>query len=92
MKMIRIHIPLLAVKIACIIAVLSGVFFLAAGHWASSILVLTGAYILEKSRYRCPSCQFKLDMKHPLFKSSVCPACRQPLRRPDPKTGAGEAS
>jgi hypothetical protein len=81
MKLLKLRIPLLTVKIICIIAVLFGVFSFAAGNWVSAVCCLIGAYVLERSRYRCPSCSFKLDMKHPVFKSSVCPACKSPLRR-----------
>jgi uncharacterized protein with PIN domain len=81
MKLVKVHIPLLTVKAVCIVAVLAGVFSFAAGHWASAVCCLLGAYILERNRYRCPSCNLKLDMKHPVFKSSVCPACKTPLRR-----------
>ena len=47
-----------------------------------------GAYLLEKSCYRCPHCGKKLDMKYPLFKGSCCPACKAELRPAAEKNAA----
>jgi uncharacterized paraquat-inducible protein A len=85
MKLIRIHIPLSLVKMICVIAVPIGLFLVVAGQWISGLCVLMGAYILEKSRYRCPHCQYKLNMKQPILKSSYCPSCGKPLYMDKPK-------
>lgn len=77
MKLIRIHIPLRAVKLICMAAVITGIFLFVAGSWIGGLCLLLGAYIFERSRYRCPHCGFKLDMKHPVLKSSCCPACKE---------------
>lgn len=79
MKLIRVHIPLQVVKLVCMAAVIAGIFFFVAGSWIGGLCLLLGAYIFERSRYRCPHCNFKLDMKHPVLKSSHCPACMQGL-------------
>lgn len=81
MKLIRFQLPLRAVKLTCITATIAGVFFFATGRWISGLCLLLGAYILEQSRYRCPQCDLKLDMKRPLLKSARCPACGQVLQR-----------
>lgn len=75
MKLIQIHIPLRVVKAICIAAAIGGIFFFASGRWVVGLCLLLGAYILERSRYCCPRCNFKLDMKHPLLPSSRCPSC-----------------
>ena len=72
----KVRIPLQYVKPVCIAAVLVGIFAVAAGSWITGLCLLLGAYLLEKSCYRCPHCGKKLDMKYPLFKGSCCPACR----------------
>ncbi len=76
----KIKMSLRAVKPICIIAVLLGIFFFAAGKWAAALCMLLGAYLLEKSMYRCPGCGKKLDMKYPLFPGSRCPFCGFELR------------
>ena len=72
--------PLTAVKPVCIVAVLCGIFFFAAGRWAAALCMLLGAYLLERGMYRCPSCGKKLDMKYPLFRGCRCPFCGKELR------------
>ena len=64
----KVRIPLQYVKPVCIAAVLVGIFAVAAGSWITGLCLLLGAYLLEKSCYRCPHCGKKLDMKYPLFK------------------------
>ena len=73
----KVRIPLQYVKPVCIAAVLVGIFAVAAGSWITGLCLLLGAYLLEKSCYRCPHCGKKLDMKYPLFKGSCCPACKR---------------
>lgn len=82
MKNIRVRIPLAYVKPICVAAVLSGIFFVVSGVWIAGLCMLLGAYILEKSNYRCPRCGKKLDMKYPLFKGAVCPGCGEMLKQP----------
>ncbi len=76
----KIQLPLPYVKPICIAAVLLGVFALAAGSWITGLCLLLGAYLLEKSQYRCPACKKNLDMKAPLFPGARCPACGGVLR------------
>lgn len=76
----KIEIPLMYIKPICMAAVMIGIVFVVSGLWIAGLCMLLGAYILEKSRYRCPHCGKKLDMKHPLMKGAVCPACRKDLR------------
>ena len=63
----KVRIPLQYVKPVCIAAVLVGIFAVAAGSWITGLCLLLGAYLLEKSCYRCPHCGKKLDMKYPLL-------------------------
>lgn len=79
-KLIKLNIPLLYVKPICIMAALLGVFFLVAGNWIAGLCMLLGAYVFEKSMYRCPDCGKSLDMKYPLLKGSYCPFCKKELR------------
>lgn len=79
-KLIKLNIPLVYIKPICVIAVLLGVFFLAAGSWPAGLCMLLGSYIFEKNMYCCPSCGKKLDMKYPLIKGACCPFCREHLR------------
>ena len=67
---------------------LEGIFAVAAGSWITGLCLLLGAYLLEKSCYRCPHCGKKLDMKYPLFKGSCCPACKAELRPAAEKNAA----
>ena len=60
----KVRIPLQYVKPVCIAAVLVGIFAVAAGSWITGLCLLLGAYLLEKSCYRCPHCGKKLDMKY----------------------------
>lgn len=84
----KVRIPLQYVKPVCIAAVLVGIFAVAAGSWITGLCLLLGAYLLEKSCYRCPHCGKKLDMKYPLFKGSCCPACKAELRPAAEKNAA----
>ena len=52
----KVRIPLQYVKPVCIAAVLVGIFAVAAGSWITGLCLLLGAYLLEKSCYRCPHC------------------------------------
>lgn len=79
-KWIRAEIPLPWVKRICIAAVFMGLIFIVSGIWIAGLCMLLGAYILEKSRYCCPKCGKKLDMKYPLMHGACCPACRAKLR------------
>lgn len=78
-KWMRVNIPLACVKPVCILAVIAGIFFFAAGSWIAGLCMLLGAYILEKHNYCCPVCGQKLDMKYPLSKESWCPFCGEKL-------------
>ena len=80
-KRFRIDIPLTMVKPICILGVMMGIFFLAAGLWIAGLCMVLGSYILEKNTYRCPKCRRNLDMKHPLMKGSRCPFCGELLRK-----------
>lgn len=82
----KVRIPLQYVKPVCIAAVLVGIFAVAAGSWITGLCLLLGAYLLEKSCYRCPHCGKKLDMKYPLFKGSCCRPARQSCARQQKKT------
>lgn len=84
----KVRIPLPFIKPICIAAVLVGIFAVAAGSWITGLCLLLGAYLLEKSCYRCPHCGKKLDMKYPLFKGSCCPACKAELRPAAEKNAA----
>ena len=84
----KVRIPLPFVKPIFIAAVLVGIFAVAAGSWITGLCLLLGAYLLEKSCYRCPHCGKKLDMKYPLFKGSCCPACKAELRPAAEKNAA----
>lgn len=85
----KIKIPLVYVKPICVAAVLAGIFGLAAGRWITGLCFLLGAYLLERNNYLCPVCGKKLDMKYPLFRGAVCPACGTVLRE---KRGGGDAA
>ena len=76
----KVRIPLQYVKPVCIAAVLVGIFAVAAGSWITGLCLLLGAYLLEKSCYRCPH--------YPLFKGSCCPACKAELRPAAEKNAA----
>lgn len=76
----RISISLRTVKLVCTGAVLLGIFFFGAGKWAAALCMFLGAYLLERSMYRCPGCGKKLDMKYTLLPGALCPFCRQELR------------
>ena len=80
MKLLRINLPLPAVKIICMLAVLVGIFAVVAGSWITGLCLLLGAYLFEKNLYRCPVCGKKLDMKAPVFSGSHCPGCGAELR------------
>ena len=58
----KVRIPLQYVKPVCIAAVLVGIFAVAAGSWITGLCLLLGAYLLEKSCYRCPHCGKNLDI------------------------------
>lgn len=73
------RIPLPLVKLVCVSAALSGIFFAVLGNWIVGLCLLLGAYLFEKNLYRCPECRAKLEMKRPIFASSRCPHCHQSL-------------
>lgn len=85
----KIKIPLACVKPVCAAAVLAGIFGLVAGRWITGLCFLLGSFLLERSCYLCPVCGKKLDMKYPLFRGTVCPACGAVLRE---KRKGGDAS
>lgn len=62
-----------------------GIFAVAAGSWITGLCLLLGAYLLEKSCYRCPHCGKKLDMKYPLFKAAAARPARQSCARQQKK-------
>lgn len=76
----KYKIPLRYVKVICIASALGGIVGLAAGRWITGLCLLLGSYLLEKSRYRCPVCGKRLDMKYPLLRGAVCPVCGAELR------------
>jgi len=80
MKLLKLNLPLPAVKIICMVAVLVGIFALVAGSWITGLCLLLGAYLFEKNLYRCPECGKKLDMKAPTFPGCRCPGCGAELR------------
>lgn len=80
MKLLKIDIPLPAVKAICMVAVLIGIFAVVAGSWITGLCLLLGAYLFERSKYRCPECGKKLDMKAPTFPGCRCPGCGAELR------------
>ena len=77
----KIRIPFIYVKPICIVTVLLGIFFFAAGSWIASLCMLLGAYIIERNQYCCPGCHRKLDMKQRLMKTARCPFCSKVLRK-----------
>lgn len=79
-RLLKAAIPLHYVKPVCVMGVMTGVFFLAAGLWIAGLCMLLGSYILEKNAYCCPGCRRRLDMKRPLLKGSRCPFCGEGLR------------
>ncbi len=80
-KLLKVTVPLRLVKPVCMAAVILGIAFLAASSWIAGLCMLLGAYILEKSMYRCPCCGRNLDMKRPLMKGARCPFCKEGLRK-----------
>ena len=74
----KVRIPLQYVKPVCIAAVLVGIFAVAAGSWITGLCLLLGAYLLEKSCYRCPHCGKKLDRKSTRLNSSHPSRSRMP--------------
>ena len=49
MKLLKINLPLPAVKAVCMAAVLIGIFAVVAGSWITGLCLLVGAYLLERS-------------------------------------------
>lgn len=80
-RLLKVTVPLRLVKPVCMAAVLLGIVFLVAGSWIAGLCMILGAYILEKSAYRCPVCRRNLDMKRPLMKGGKCPFCKAELRK-----------
>ena len=71
----KVRIPLQYVKPVCIAAVLVGIFAVAAGSWITGLCLLLGAYLLEKSCYRCPHCGKHLGRE----RGNTCPHCGRSL-------------